>query len=116
MAGQQRLEMIVPLIHKIQSAFLHPAVKVSRGDRIRIMKDGIIRRQNVYRSFFHRNSRPAQLRWKRSKVPAVKVPNSSVALHHQRSPGSDKVEQPLIVGHNIFLRVVSANTEHDSSV
>src|SRR4030081_1407327 len=116
MAGQQRLEMIVPLIHKIQSAFLHPAVKESRGDGIRIMKDSILRRQNVYRSFFHRISRPAQLRWIRSKVSAVKVPNSSVVLPRQRSPGSDKVEQPLIVGYNIFLGVVGANAKRDGSV
>src|SRR5260370_34505960 len=59
MAAQQWLEMLVPFVHEIESAFLHPAVEVASRDFIRIVKYSILPRQNFHRSLLHRNPRPA---------------------------------------------------------
>src|SRR6202140_3487367 len=47
---QQGLELLVPLVHEVQATLLHPAVEIVGRNRIRIVKDGILRRENFYRS------------------------------------------------------------------
>src|SRR5580700_5273511 len=116
MAAQQRLEMLIPFVHEIKPAFLYPAVKIASRDLIWIMKHSIFGSQNLDRSFFHRNPRPAQSRWVWSEVSTIKISHAGVVLHDQRSAGCDEIEQPLVICRHIFLRVVSANSQHNRSV
>ena len=68
MACQQRPEMIVPLIHEVQAAFLHPTVEVALRDLVGIMKDTVFGSQHIHRRFFDRNPLLAQLRGIRREV------------------------------------------------
>src|SRR5271155_914047 len=108
--------MFIPFVKKKKSAFLHPTVEVGSRDRIRIMKYSILRRQNIDRSLFHRNPRPAQLRGVRSKVSAIKVTDAGVVLHDQRSAALNKIEQLLVISSYFFLRVIRSNSKNDCSV
>ena len=67
-AAQQRLEMLIPFVHEVEAALLHPAVKIASRNLIRIMKHSIFRRQNFHRSLLHRNPRPAEFRRVGSEV------------------------------------------------
>src|SRR5271165_1730762 len=80
------------------------------------MKDRIVGRQNLHRSLLHRNPRPAQLRRIRRELSFVEVSNTRVVLHHQRPARENKIEQLLVIGHDIFLRVVGADPQHNRSV
>ena len=48
-ASHQRSEAVVPFAHEVQAAFLHPSVEVCFGDRVGIVKDWILRRENLDR-------------------------------------------------------------------
>src|SRR3989442_15980791 len=113
MTRQQGLEIAVPLIHEIQTALLHPFVEISRRYLIRIMKNWVIRRQNLNGRLFDRNAGPAELRWVGGEMAAVEVAHSSVVLGNQSSAGSHVFERPLIICHDILLCVVGANAKHD---
>ena len=116
MAGKQRLEMLIPFVHEIESAFLHPAIEIASRDRIRIMKYSILRSQNLHRSLFHRNPGPAQFRRIRRKVSAIKISHTSVVLHDERSARCHKIEQFLVIRDYIFLRIVGAYPQYNRSV
>src|SRR5438105_8089566 len=60
---QQRLVTVVPLRHEVDTALLHPAIEIARGDLIGIMEDGIVWRQDLHWLGFHADSFAAQLRW-----------------------------------------------------
>src|SRR5580692_9956934 len=78
--SQQRLEIAVPLIHEIQPALLHPSVEVVLRDLVGEVKDAIVRSQNLYRSLFHRNPCPAELRGIRREFPFVEIRDARVVL------------------------------------
>src|SRR6516164_4081819 len=59
MAGEQRSEVIVPLGHEVEPTLLHPCVEIILGDGVRVMKDGVLRGKNLYRSFLDRYSAAA---------------------------------------------------------
>src|SRR4029077_20177499 len=44
-AGQQRLELRVPLRHEVKTALLHPAVKIFLHDFVRPVEDTFFRRK-----------------------------------------------------------------------
>src|SRR5215813_4506908 len=50
-AREQWLKVIVPFVHVVQTALLNPAVEIFLRNLVWIMKDGIIRRENLHRSF-----------------------------------------------------------------
>ena len=49
-------------------------------------------------------------------MPAVEISCAGVVLHHQRAAVGNKVEQLLIIGRDILLRVVGADAQNDGSV
>src|SRR5256885_16174886 len=50
-AGEQRLEMIVPGVHEIKPALLHPTVKVFLRNLIWLMKNLFLGIENFYGAF-----------------------------------------------------------------
>src|SRR5579864_2829913 len=52
-AGQQRLELRVPLRHEVETALLHPAVKIFLRDLVRPVEDLFLRRKNLHRLLLH---------------------------------------------------------------
>src|SRR5579863_5454957 len=105
--------MAVPLIHKIQSALLYPSVKIVLSNLVGVMKDAIVRSQYCYRSLFNRYPPPAQFSRVRSEVTFVEISWTGFVLHDQRSAVINKIQQLLIVGREILLRIVSADSQND---
>src|SRR5258708_15004053 len=65
MTREQWLELWVPLRHEIETSLLHPTIKIFGTNFVWIRKDALIRRQDFYRCFFHRNARIAVGFWVR---------------------------------------------------
>src|SRR5277367_4323882 len=49
---KQRREMAVPIGHEIQTALLHPSLKILLRNLVGGMKDAVIRRENLDRCLF----------------------------------------------------------------
>src|ERR1035441_4372961 len=99
---EQRRKVRVPLRHEVETALLHPSLKISLRNFIRKMKDRVRGIENRNRSLFHRNPRPAQRRWKRRVFARIKIdrhPKRSqrVVLHDQAPTILDEIEQTLVV-------------------
>ena len=54
--------MVVPLIHEVQAALLHPACEILLRNGIRIVEDRALRIKNRNRGFLDGDARAAQLR------------------------------------------------------
>ncbi len=113
MRFQQRRKIAVPLRNEVQPALLHPALKISLRDFVWRMKDRVYWIENRNRRLFHRYSRPAQGCRIRRELARIEIARRRVVLHHQPSARLHKIEQALVVHNHIFLRVVSANPQHD---
>src|SRR4029077_20562216 len=106
----------VPLVHEIQASLLYPALEIALRNLVGCLKHAVAGSKNFHRSLFHGNSAPAQLRREGRKVAAIEVAGAGVVLHNQRASSRDKTQQLLVVGRDIFLSVVCADTEDDRSV
>src|ERR1051326_631384 len=58
-AGEQRLEMVIPGVHEVKATLLHPAVKIFLRKLIRMMKNWILGVENGYGRFFDGYARSA---------------------------------------------------------
>src|SRR5947208_16307470 len=72
-AGGQRLEMIVPVVHEIKPARLHPTVKVVLRNFTWIMKDWMLGTENCYGRFFDGCARAAQVCRIRRQMLTVEI-------------------------------------------
>ena len=116
MTSQKRREVAVPLIHEIQPALLHPSVEVVLRDLVGEVKDAIVRSQNLYRSLFHRNPCSAELRGIRREFPFVEIGDASVVLRDQGPAVVDEIQQLFIVGREILLSIVGADSQNNRLV
>src|SRR4029077_1886863 len=121
MRFEQRCEIAVPLIHKIKTALLHPAVEVLLRDLIWVMKDRVRWIENLDRRLFDRNAGPAKCCRIRRIFARIKIdrhPKRShrVVLHDQAPTIFDELEQPGVVINYAFLGIISADAQHDRLV
>ena len=111
--GQERRVVLVPLVHEVQAALLHPAIEVAVGDRVGIMKHRVLRIENRYRRLLNGYALAAQLHRIRGVVAVVEVAGRGVVLHDQRAAVAGVVQKPLIILLHIVARIVGANAQHD---
>ena len=90
---QQRREVAVPLIHKIQSALLYPSVEIMLANLIGIMEDAIARSQNRDRSLFNRNPHPAKPGGIRGKFTFVEIRRCQIYRFRIARPASRRYKR-----------------------
>src|SRR5262249_58475409 len=114
--SQQRFELRVPLRHEVQTAFLHPAVKIPRRDFVGIRKYPLFRCQDFYRLLFNGYARVAGSGWIRGVMAIVEQAGALVVLNDERSALVDVIEQTAALLTNIGAAIVSAGAHHNRTV
>ena len=90
-AGQDRREMFVPLIGKINPALLHPAVEIGLRDFVRRVQCRMIGGEESDRRLLigHAVIRDLQIEWRHFRLQPI----GPIVLHDHVAAGFDKGEQ-----------------------
>src|SRR5580765_1478307 len=115
-AGKQRFELRVPLRHEVETALLHPAVKIFLRDLVRPVEDLLFRRKDLYRLFFHRDAHIRLRGWVWCVVSVVKGVSALVVLDNQGPAAIHVIKQPAIVFPHVSPRVIRADADDDGPI
>src|SRR5271166_1743433 len=107
--------MVIPFVHEVETALLHPAGEIFFDDWIGVAEDRAFRIKDGDRGLFDGDAGAAQLRRIGHVVAGVETARIGVVLHHQRAAVTGVIEQALIVLLHVVTSIVSANTENDSA-
>src|ERR1035441_3015074 len=110
---QERSKVRVPLIHEVQAALLHPAVKITRRILVGVVEDRVLRIKDGDRRLFDGHALAAELRRIGHVVSAIEFAWRGVVLHQQRAAIAHIVKEPLMIFLHVIAGVVSPNAEHD---
>src|SRR5690242_13756172 len=108
--------MAVPRRHEIQPTLLHPAGKVLGCNLIWVMENALLGREDFYRSLLYRNASAAQICRIWWKFATVEITWRGVVLNHQGAASLHELQQSLVLSHDIFLRIVRADSQDNRAV
>src|SRR3974390_2729427 len=81
--GQQRRVVVVPFVHEVETALLHPAGEIADSDGIGIVKERALRIEYGDGRFLDRHPRTAKLRRVGREVLRIEIGRLGVVLHHE---------------------------------
>src|SRR5581483_375563 len=114
--SQERLELVIPLRHKVYAALLDPSIEIVGSYFVVEIKDYILRRQYLYRGLFHAHALTAKLRGIRRVLAGVESIHVKIILHQQGAALAHKIKQALIILSYIFASIVGAYPENDRAI